>query len=136
MIQITASTLAYNNIYSQNISSKNPDLPMIQVSLDSVMNLNNVTYDTWTAPLFNILSSSINIMSLTLNNTKVTNYVLKFEQTTNATINYLTVKSPTSSMNNIMFSNAYIDSISNSYFLSWSYIWAIMQNIEEWMLKI
>ena len=127
-IQITASTLAYNNIYSQNISSKNPDLPMIQVSLDSIMNLFNVTYDTWTAPLFNVLSSSANIMILTLNNTKVTNYLLKFEQTTNATINYLTVLSPSSTMNNIMFLGAYIDSISNSYFLSWTYIWVIMQN--------
>ena len=125
-IQITASSLTYMNIYSQNISSKNPDLPMIQVSLDSNMNLNNVTYDTWSVPLFNILSSSTTIALLTLNNTKVTNYLIKFEQTTNATINGLNVISTSSSLGNIVFTGAYIDSISNSYFTSWSYYWAIL----------
>lgn len=100
-----------------NISTGAPTLPMIQVALDSHLNLNNVTYQRSTAPFFNVLASSGNIKYFTAKDLTLPTFFLKFEQTTNATLsNWVLYRITVVLLIPITFSDAYIHSIENMDF--------------------
>lgn len=100
-----------------NITTGTASSPLIQVSLDSHLYLNNTTYEKSTTPLFNVLASTGNIRYLTVKDTTIPTYLLKFEQTTNATLsNWVLHRIAVTLAIPVVFSDAYIHSIENMDF--------------------
>lgn len=116
-LQITASTLNFEAMLVSNITTGTPTFPLIQVSLDSHLYLNSTNYEKSTTPLFNVLASTGDIRFLTIKDITVPTYLLKFEQTTNATLsNWVLYKIAATLAIPIIFTDAYIHSIENMDF--------------------
>ena len=112
MIQITAASLYFMNMNMINMTTKVSTLPIIQTSLDGYFYMNNTIYTSSSAPLFNLLASSGYIGHLDLQNYSSLTFVIKFEQTTNATLEDWTLKNITITLSvPVFFSDAYIHSI-------------------------
>ena len=111
-LQITASTLNFENMKVNNVSTSTVTLPLIKLSLDSHLYLNGTTLTATSAPFLNLLASTGDINFLTAINFQTTNYLMKFEQTTNATLADWTLKNLTvMTLIPIVFTDANIHSI-------------------------
>jgi hypothetical protein len=99
-----------------NITSTSSSNSLIQVSLDSYMQFDGITYTNSGAQLFSLLASSGYIKGLTIRNYNSFRYLMRFEQVTNLTAENWDLKNTTAFSGPVRISDSYIHAIKNSTF--------------------
>lgn len=117
MFQITASNINMMNLNISDISTAIPTEPMIRASLDSHLYMNNTSYSDSQTPFLNVLASSSEINYLTALDFSGVNYFIRFEQTTNATLEDWNIKNlSVSFLIPMLISDSYIHSMKRMQF--------------------
>jgi hypothetical protein len=99
-----------------NITSASSSNSLIQVSLDSYMHFDGVTYANSRAQLFSLLASSGHIKGLIIQNYNSFRYLMRFEQVTNMTAENWDLKNTDARRGPVRISDSYIHAIKNSTF--------------------